>query len=364
MKTQNILFVAIAIIAIAIGLYAQTWQHQDDAPINLNKIILLPQSKAIEEVTFTDHNGETFDAQRLLGKWSIIFFGFTNCPDICPTTLQTLSQIKTKLSTKNAWSPFQVIMVSVDPERDHIEKLKNYVPWFDKEFIGLAGELEYTREFAKRLGILFFKSNEQSASVYEVDHSASLILINPAGQYAGVITAPHKVDEIEADLLILAKQYSESSASINSIESSPQTKIVETPTSPDEKQQNIVISDQWIRAAPPSVTSMAAYMSLSNTTSSDIVITSIEAPDFEMTMIHDTSIENGVASMDHLDSLTIESGKTVELAPLGKHVMLMRPNRALEKGSVSRLVLVDEKGVRYPLLVEVKANETKNQEKN
>jgi len=364
MKPQEILFVAVAIIAIAIGIYTQTGLRQSDKPIDLNKIILLPQSKPIGNVAFMDHNGETFSEQSLLGKWSIVFFGFTNCPDICPTTLQTLSQVKAKLEAKNAWLPYQVIMVSVDPERDLIDKLKSYVPWFDKEFIGLAGELEYTREFAKRLGILFFKSNEQSASIYEVDHSASLILINPEGQYAGVITAPHRIDEIEADLLVLAKQYSESSASVNSTGSNPQTKIVEAPASSKTKQQDIVISNQWIRAAPPGVTSMAAYMSLSNTTSSDIVIKGIEAPDFEMAMIHDTVMENGIASMDHLDSLTIEPGKTVELAPLGKHVMLMQSSRALEKGSVSRLVLLDENGVRYPLLVEVKANETENQEQN
>lgn len=354
MKPQTVLFITIAIIAVAIGLYAQIGQQQKSTETALKKIILLPQSKEIGEVLFRDHNNNFFDKSKLLGKWSIVFFGFTNCPDICPTTLQTLSEVKSSLESTpingaTAWSSYQVIMVSVDPERDKIEKLKSYVPWFDKEFIGLAGELEYTKEFAKNLGILFFKSNQKSETVYEVDHGASLILINPEGEYAGAITAPHKTDEIVADLLTMSKNFVASvkhqSKALNADKTDSQA-IAAT-------VDKLEISDMWIRPAPPGVTSMAAYMTLTNRSDEDIVITEIEAPDFARSMIHDTVIEDGVASMNHLDVLLLKAGETVALAPLQKHIMLIHPSRPLNKGTISRLVLIDERGSRYPLLIEV-----------
>ena len=357
MKSQNVLFIATAVIAISFGLYIQTQNPLKTSKPELNKIILLPQSKAIGKVDFRDHKDQIFNESRLLNKWSIVFFGFTNCPDICPTTLQTLSDVKatlasTALNNTTAWSPFQVIMVSVDPERDNIEKLNSYVPWFDEEFIGLAGELEYTKAFAKRLGILFYKSEQQSESVYEVDHSASLILINPQGEYVGAITAPHKAEQISADLITLANSIGNAEASYKPAnKANTQTQISEN--------QSLSIDKTWIRPAPPGVSAMAAYMTIKNTSDNDILISDIEAPDFEMAMIHNTVIEDGIASMNHLDSLVIKAGETLTLKPLETHIMLMRPNRALSEGSTSRLTLIDKNGHRFPLLVPVKQLEGK-----
>ena len=357
MKSQKLLFAVIATLAIAIGFYAQTGLRKSSTELELNKIILLPQSKDIGALKFRDHKGNAFTKDRLLGKWSIVFFGFTNCPDICPTTLQTLAEVKqslqaTPIDNGNAWAPYQVIMVSVDPERDKLEKLNSYVPWFDEEFIGLAGDLEYTQEFAKKLGIIFYKSQQQSDTVYEVDHSASLILLNPQGKYAGAITAPHKIDEISSDLLALSKNLANSDQKQKSVDAV--SVALDEPNLDLVKNNNLEFNGMWIRSAPPGVTSMAAYMSLTNTSDKDIIIKEIEAPDFAMAMIHDTVIEDGVASMDHLDTLVVKAGEEVALAPLQKHIMLMRPNRNLNKGSVSRLVLIDQQGTRYPILIEVR----------
>ena len=102
-------------------------------------------------------------------------------------------------------------MVSVDPERDTQERLKNYVPYFDSEFIGLRGDLDTTTKFAKQMGILFIHQEPEN-EFYQVDHSASIILVNPAGEMAGVITAPHKANEITNDLIALADHYSQDHA--------------------------------------------------------------------------------------------------------------------------------------------------------
>ena len=142
----HFLFILIAIVAIGSGLLVQLSKSPPTALPEFKKAILLPTTKSLGEVNFTDHNGLAFTHERLLDKWSILFFAFTNCPDICPTTMQTLSQVKTIVSTANAWDNYQVIMITVDPERDNTERLKNYVPYFDPEFIGLTASEAYTTE--------------------------------------------------------------------------------------------------------------------------------------------------------------------------------------------------------------------------
>lgn len=349
-KPQTLLFVAVALVAIGIGLFVQSGQRTAPTDLSLDKIILLPQPKEIGDVRFTNHLGKPFSKENLLGKWSILFFGFTNCPDICPTTLQTLAQVKATLEAQQAWKPYQVIMISVDPERDSIERMNSYVPWFDNSFIGLAGELEYTRQFAKNLGVLFFKSQQSSDTVYEVDHSASLILVNPQGQYAGAITAPHKHEVIANDL----KRLAQTVALANDSSTADAVDLTKPDTSASQITSALSFSQAWIRPAPPSASSLAAYMILENRSEQDIVIVDVEAPDFAMAMIHDTVFEEDIASMRHLDELRIPAGQQVKLTPLSTHMMLMRPAKPFPEGSFTRITLIDEDDRSYPLLVEVK----------
>ncbi len=345
-KSQTWLFIVVALLAVGIGLFVQLDHPRKPAKLSLQKAILLPQSKELLEVNFTDHNGQAFNKDRLLGKWSVLFFGFTNCPDICPTTLQTLANTKQQMTTAGAWNNLQVVMISVDPERDSQQRLNSYVPWFDQSFIGLTGELEYTREFAKHLGILFYKSKQQSETVYEVDHSASLILINPQGQYAGAITAPHQAEVIANDLALLTSQSVSTSVALND------------PQEPSQSLASLAVSRAWIRPAPPGATSLAGYLSLKNQSNNDIKIVEVHAPDFDMAMLHNTVIEDDVASMEHLDELLVPAGESVDLKPLGKHMMLMRPKRGLPEGSFTRITLIDENDQHYPLLIEVKTLST------
>ena len=130
-STQNgnttALFIAIAILAVVIGLFVQTGTNKPKALPEFSKTIILPNAKKINHTEFTDHNGNAFGKTQFTGKWSIVFFGFSNCPDICPTTLQTLKQVKAQLQAESVWSNYQVIMISVDPETDTTERLANYL---------------------------------------------------------------------------------------------------------------------------------------------------------------------------------------------------------------------------------------------
>lgn len=348
------LFILIAIVAIGSGLLVQSSKTPPIDRPEFKKIILLPNTKPLINVDFVDHEGKKFGLEQLTGKWSLLFFGFTNCPDICPTTMQTLKQVKSKVEQAGVWHNYQVIMVSVDPERDTTERLSNYVPYFDPEFIGISGPLESTASFAKNVGILFFKNEATTNGGYDVDHGAAIILVNPQGQYAGVITAPHIEATISDDLIALADYAGVKPSAVKSSATKTELKPTTIASVPTESP-SLVFENAWIRPAPPSVPSMAAYFDLVNNTDQDIVIDKSSSSAFDMTMIHTTLIEDGVASMEHLDQLVVPANGRVKLAPLGVHMMLMRPTQGLGLGDNAEITLMTESGEKYTHTITVKA---------
>lgn len=339
------LFILIAIVAIGSGVLVQNAKKPPAALPEFKKAILLPTPKALGEVNFTDNKGNAFGIEQLQGKWSILFFGFTYCPDICPTTMQTLKQVKQDLSKTGLWNNYQVVMVTVDPERDDTERLNNYVPFFDPDFIGIRASLEHTISFAKNVGILFFKGKTLENGGYDVDHGASIILINPQGQYAGVLTAPHLQSDISADLSKLAKY----AGIVPSTEAPPYESKNKELASPEltAKTPELSIQNAWIRPAPPKTPSMAAYFDLVNNSSSDITIVASSSPQFAHTMIHDTIIKDDIVSMQHLDSITIPAGKSVSLKPAAKHMMLMGSKNPMNEGDSAKVTLVSDQGKAF-----------------
>ena len=349
----KILFVVVALISIFIGLYVQTAERRPAELPEFSNTILLPKPRALSDFEFTSHLQQEFTKADLLGKWSLLFFGFTNCPDICPTTLQTLSQTKQELAASDAWQNLQVVMVSVDPERDTVERLAKYVPWFDEEFIGITAPVEQTKAFAKQMNVPFIKANVQSEQRYEVDHYAGIILVNPLGEYAGVISAPHTKDDLVADISKLLN-YSDklgfaealANESSSSAETAMQTQV----------RSELEVSNAWIRPAPPNAPAMAAYFDIKNISDKPITLIGASAPAFGMTEIHNTVVEDGVAKMLAMPKLTLAPGETAEFKPMGKHVMLMRPQHILSLGTVTTIDLLTDDGSTYPINIEVKPN--------
>ena len=128
------------------------------------------------------------------GKWSILFFGFTFCPDICPLTMKQLSNVKEELKDKA--NRINFYLVSIDPDRDSPENLRTYLDNFDEEFIGLTGEIDKIYKFSTQVNAPFFPVVNSNEENYTVDHSGSLVLINPEGNYAGFFRAPHDQNKI------------------------------------------------------------------------------------------------------------------------------------------------------------------------
>jgi protein SCO1/2 len=159
-----------------------------DSEMKINGLYMFETPRDIGDFSLIDHHGEVFDPARLEGHWTLVFFGFTYCPDICPTTMSFLNQFVTSLEGTEA-ADTQVVMVSVDPARDTVEQLATYVPFFNPEFTGVTGEFLDIHRFATALNTPFRKVVGEGDD-YQVDHSSNVVLINPRGDYQGFFKAP------------------------------------------------------------------------------------------------------------------------------------------------------------------------------
>lgn len=145
-----------------------------------------------------DQDGRTVGPERFQGRWSLVFFGFTHCPEACPATLALLATVRQELArSMPADRVPDVMLVSVDPERDTPEILKAYLSGFDGDFTGLTGEPAAVREFATTLGVPYQKTPMDGD--YMIDHSLAIMLVNPEGQRVALFSAPHTADVLLRD---------------------------------------------------------------------------------------------------------------------------------------------------------------------
>lgn len=163
-------------------------------------LAIFPQARELKPFILHKADGTLFTDQSLVGHWSLIFFGYTNCPDICPTTLATMNKVWEKLPpTMQAKAQF--IFVSIDPDRDDGNKLKEYVEYFNPHFIAVTGNESQLQQLTTQLGVAHFKVDpESNPKNYIVNHTGSLMLFNPQGQYAGIFSPPHQVISLVTDL--------------------------------------------------------------------------------------------------------------------------------------------------------------------
>jgi protein SCO1/2 len=124
-----------------------------------------------------------------------MFFGFTHCPDVCPTTLGVLRDVAAMLAADGEPAP-RIVFVSVDPERDTPARLKSYVEFFDKRFIGLTGAPDKVAAFTGQLGIVYMKAPLPGTGGYTVDHTAAVLLVDPRVRLVGIFSAPHNAADI------------------------------------------------------------------------------------------------------------------------------------------------------------------------
>jgi protein SCO1 len=190
----------LAFVAAVLGMFVYTKLQEpllSDAQLRDRGVLVLPTPREIAPFALSDHRGETFTLEDLTGHWSFLFFGFTNCPDICPTSMAVLSQARRRLEAEypGLAGDFQGILVSVDPERDDQQTLARYVEAFSPDFIGVRGDLAATAAFSTQLNVAFAKVPSDDGS-YQVDHTANIVIVNPRGHYHGFAKMPHDADTI------------------------------------------------------------------------------------------------------------------------------------------------------------------------
>lgn len=164
------------------------------APPVLQTGTWLPAARDIDAPALVDSRGAAFTRDSFSGHASLLFFGFTHCPDLCPTTMALLAQVK-----RVTRMPVTVYLVSVDPERDTPEVLRAYLAGFDPEFIGLTGAPPAIKGFMRTLGAAVAKVDLPGGS-YTMDHSATLYLLDDTGRLRAVFTPPFEVERLAADL--------------------------------------------------------------------------------------------------------------------------------------------------------------------
>ena len=205
-RTHKIALVIAATLTLLVGLALfqaarQAASHPDKGALNAAGIILLPQSRAWPNLPLLDQHGEVLPVSRLQGKWTLVFFGYTFCPDICPTTLAELRQLLGSLPAEQR-QQVQVLMVSVDPQRDTPQQLRDYLAYFDPDYIGLTGQLDDIQQLANALSIPFIPG-DSSQENYTVDHSGNLAVIGPDGTQRGFIRAPLNNTKLVAQLPVM-----------------------------------------------------------------------------------------------------------------------------------------------------------------
>lgn len=170
--------------------------------------VLRPDAVPLLPFSLIDQNDQAFTEKQLKGKWSFVFFGYTSCPDICPTTLSTLKLVNNaiKEQTRSA-ADMQVVFVSVDPKRDKTETLGKYIAFFNPDFIGVTGYLESLQPFARQFGAGYMLEQADATGNYLVSHTSSIFLVDANARIVATFSPPHHPDTITQQYLQIRELY-------------------------------------------------------------------------------------------------------------------------------------------------------------
>lgn len=205
-RLAPVLFAAVAIVAAAAGLWLAMGLFPPAAPPapELRAGTLLSSPKPLADFALTDQDGAPLSADSLRGSWTFVAFGFTACPDVCPTTMANFAALSDRLTEAGAPAA-RFLFVSVDPDRDTPEGIGQYVRYFNPAFLGATGSHEALRALTGQLGVLYARAPQQDTAMgYLVDHSASILLLDPQVRLAAIFSTPHRPDDMAADFAAIA----------------------------------------------------------------------------------------------------------------------------------------------------------------
>lgn len=185
------LFLCCAAALIA-GVVVYKVQQANDQPL---QALVYPQPRTLADFSLTDQFGKPVNRERLYGHWTLAFVGYTSCPDICPLTLAKLAGVQPELAAM-VEQPLAIWFISVDPKRDTPEQINRYVTYFEQpNLLGMTAGHDQLFPFVRQLGLMYAISSTTEQS-YLVDHSASIVLINPQGQLVAMFKPPLQLGEL------------------------------------------------------------------------------------------------------------------------------------------------------------------------
>ncbi len=200
-KKSIALAITLAIVAAIAGmLLSRVLMQRLQGPDTVALVTgtLLEPPRPLPDFALVDHENQVFMNESLDGRWTFLFFGFTHCPDVCPTTLRMLAEVTRSLSDLQPAARPRVALVSVDPKRDTPEQLSKYVRFFDPDFIGVTGSEDALNDLTRQIGVPVAITPTDGEG-YTVDHSAAIFLIDPSGSIRALFSPPHSPATIAAD---------------------------------------------------------------------------------------------------------------------------------------------------------------------
>lgn len=209
-KLINLMTFLIIVLALALSglFYSHKVKAQASHPV-ITDGEWFTVAKPMPSFNFTADNGQPYTQHNLQGHWSLLFFGYSRCLHVCPTTLGVLKQSYDSWQKQLPASQLpQVIMISIDPARDSVEDMHKFVKSFNSSFIGLRANSELTRALQKKLNIyaIIIPASNGKPEEYMIKHTPELLLINPQGQIQGYFNFPEQVDSLTHDYLEIARK--------------------------------------------------------------------------------------------------------------------------------------------------------------
>ncbi len=200
---KTLIIAAVCAISLTAGIMLSRNSTTSELP---EGTVLYNQPRALGEFTLEDKNGAEFTPAQLKGRWSLVYFGFTHCPDVCPGSLAKMKRIRALIADTHP--ALQYILVTVDPERDTSQRLKDYVEFFDESFQAVTGTPNKIDAFIRRFGVASVKVEDDAMpGGYTVDHTSVFALVNTNGNIIGVFTSPHKVENVVAGIDAARKRF-------------------------------------------------------------------------------------------------------------------------------------------------------------
>ncbi len=212
MFDRKLLAVLIVAIAAGLGLFAALKFFGHDAARRpaLQATLLYPQPRNVPDFSLQQSDGTQLTSGELHGHWTLLYIGYTFCPDVCPTTLQDLAQAQKQWTALPDSTRPRLLFVSVDPQRDTPARLGEYVHAFDPDTLAATADAATLENFAREFGLVYMKVEgphfAENPNDYSMDHSANLVLLDPQGRIAGTLRPPFEPAKIAADLTLLSKE--------------------------------------------------------------------------------------------------------------------------------------------------------------